>query len=76
MTYLLNAKAGKIEVMVFPDIVFTGSPEEVARWLWDHQAEEWMCSSSMDFGTEYGFDHDNVRYLLRQACQNLEITDE
>jgi hypothetical protein len=71
--FLLNAKEGKIEVWEFPDVVFTGSPEEVAHFLAEKGATEWLCSSSMDFGTEYGFDQDNVRYLLSKACEALHL---
>lgn len=64
---LLAALDGHIQVWTDPTATYpdlTGSPREVAQWLMDNGVTSWMNSSSMDFGTEYGFADDDVRSLI------------
>lgn len=69
MLPFLNARDGKVEAWdkgtaIEDEPDFIGSPDEVREWLLENERMSWLCSSSMDFGTEYGFDEDNVKALV------------
>jgi len=53
---------------------FVGSPADVAKWLSTENHDGFACSSSMRFGTQYGFKQDNVRHLVLNAQWKLSMT--
>lgn len=76
---LLTALDGRIQVWKDPVAAYpelTGSPREVAQWLLDNGVNSWMNSSSMDFGTEYGFAEDDVRSLVLEEGDRILADEE
>lgn len=79
MTAFISANNGKLQIYTTSDMdaapCFVGSIQEVADYMVARGIQEAMCSSSLDFGTEYGFEVDDLHEMLEEAIDYATLAD-